>query len=142
MLLISAAVVLLFTYRGGRQERGVVDPHPAVAVLTRLLELRRQGSVDASSYAGFVRSDSVALELAHDASSTPGPRIPRWRRIYASAIASSSAQVVVVWREDGDFESWPRATIFQVGFERGRWLVGDATPVSGETDIPPPLETP
>ncbi|MCX8006547.1 MAG: hypothetical protein N3B11_00315 [Coriobacteriia bacterium] len=82
---------------------------------------------DPQRYSGFFRESGIASALVSpDAHPTGTPRVPRWKRVYASTIASDTAEVAVVWFEDAAFEGWPAVTVFTVSNDGGRWVVVDA----------------
>lgn len=114
------------------------SPHPAVRTVTELLELRRADDRDATKYRRFFLESSIASALVEPGAVPTGtPRVPRWRRVYPSKLASGSAEVAVVWRDDAAFEDWPAATVFVLSYEGGRWVVVDARE---ETSAPEPAK--
>lgn len=101
--------------------------HPAVQAVRELLELRRADDRDPAKYGRFFAESSIASALvAPGAVPTGTPRVPGWRRLYPSKVASDSVEVAVVWREDAAFEDWPVVTVFVLSNEDGRWVVVDA----------------
>lgn len=114
--------------------------NPAARTIERLLEVRAEASADASAYAGFFSSPSLALALASDEEEREDDRspIPKWREPYASALATPSARVVVRWKKERRFEDWPVATVFGLTYVNGRWLIEDASTVAQGGEIPPP----
>ncbi len=112
--------------------------HPAVRTVTELLELRRADDRDANKYRRFFLESSIASALVEPGGVPTGtPRVPRWRRVYPSKLASGSAEVAVTWRQDSAFEDWPAATVFVLSYEGGRWVVVDARE---ETSAPEPAK--
>ncbi|MHB9002735.1 MAG: hypothetical protein ACYC6C_01545 [Coriobacteriia bacterium] len=141
---IALAMCLLIALTGcATEKKATLDP-PAEAV-DSLLELRYERSTDASAYAEYV-SPELAAELARaseeETSSTPPT--PRWEPPYvsaegsATADASATADVVVVWKDRADYPEWPPATIFAMSLIEGdRWVASDARTL-GETETVPP----
>lgn len=112
--------------------------HPAVRTVTELLELRRADDRDAAKYQRFFLESSIASALVEPGTVPTGtPRVPRWRRVYPSKLASGSAEVAVVWRDDESFEDWPAVTVFVLSYEGGEWVVVDARE---ETSAPEPAK--
>lgn len=106
--------------------------------MTELLELRRADDRDANKYRRFFLESSIASALVEPGGVPTGtPRVPRWRRVYPSKLASGSAEVAVTWRQDSAFEDWPAATVFVLSYEGGRWVVVDARE---ETSAPEPAK--
>lgn len=111
--------------------------HPAVRTVTELLELRRADDRDATKYQRFFLESSIASALVEPGAVPTGtPRVPNWRSVYPSKIASGSAEVAVTWREDSEFKDWPAVTVFVLSYEDGRWVVVDARE---ETAAPEPV---
>lgn len=112
--------------------------HPAVSVIEDLLELRRADSRSAETYAPFFLESSLATALAEPSGDPTGtPRVPLWETPYVSEETSDTASVVVVWKQDPDFEGWPGVNVFSVQLLEGAWVVVDAVET---TTAPPPLE--
>lgn len=129
------AALLLLVSAGCAKEL----PPPAQSVQT-LLKLRRERSVDTTAYARVIESTDLVKALVSDVTTANAgiPPIPRWGDPYVSSENSASASVVVVWKKDGNFPHWARATLFDVALKQGHWLVVDATELATQTP-PAPL---
>ncbi|MBC7266044.1 MAG: hypothetical protein H5T75_03600 [Coriobacteriia bacterium] len=118
---------------------GIVETspkHPAVRAVEALLELRRDDVRDAKAYTRFFEDSAIATALVEPGLvPTDTPRVPRWRDLYVSKAASSTAEVAVVWKPDDAFKEWPKATVFSLALVDGRWVVVDARE---ETQAPEP----
>lgn len=146
-LSVAMAVCLLLALTGcATGDSATLEP-PAKAV-DSLLELRYERSTDASAYAEYV-SPELAAELARaskeETSSTPPT--PLWEPPYvsaegsATAEASATADVVVVWKNRDDYPEWPPATVFSMSLIEGdRWVASDARTVGETETVPPALD--
>ncbi|PKQ29276.1 MAG: hypothetical protein CVT60_06195 [Actinobacteria bacterium HGW-Actinobacteria-10] len=143
----AIAVCVLFTLAGcAADSEPTLDP-PAQAV-DSLLELRHERSTDASAYAEYV-SEELAIELARasEAETSTTPPTPEWEPPYvsaegsATAEASATADVVVVWKDRDDYPEWPPATIFSMSLiDDGRWIASDARTLGETETVPPALD--
>lgn len=123
-MLCGAALVLALVPVDGCA-RG--SQHPAAQAVEELLELRRADDRDPAKYQRFFAESSLASALAAPGGVPTGtPRVPEWRRLYPSKLASDSAEVAVVWRDDAAFQDWPAVTVFVLSNVGGRWVVVDA----------------
>jgi hypothetical protein len=93
-----------------------------------------------SDYAVYFEDSEVASALAatarENATAAVG-LIPGWESPYVSAVASSTADVIVRWIPDTTHRDWPKATRFTMRLAGRRWLITDA--ISLETTVPVPL---
>lgn len=110
-------------------------------VVQDLLVLQSEGSSDASAYARVLADSSVATALASAAQADTGAvsPIPQWSEPYISSRTTSTAEVVVVWRNAEDYPKWSAATIFSTELIDGRWVAVDAIEVEGDS-IPRPAK--
>lgn len=144
-VLVPAAVVAgLAIVMAGlvlRAQQPTLAP-PAQAVQD-VLELRRERSSDASSYAEYFVSAELAQTLAQDATASASatgavrPPIPAWERPYVSAQTSATADVVVRWKSDASFPDWANATVFELKLLSDSWKIVDAQELTGTA--PPEL---
>ncbi|MGB4593737.1 MAG: hypothetical protein WBI63_08210 [Coriobacteriia bacterium] len=100
--------------------------HPAAKALDRLLQLRVEGSHDASAYADYFEDPALATALAESTASTGTAAVPRWEPPYVSAVGTDTVDVIVRWVASDDFPDWPAATAFILREAGTRWLVIDA----------------
>lgn len=129
----AVALVLAAQHLGGCAPK---TQHPAVQVVSELLELRRADDRDAAKLRRFfLESDIASALVAPGAVPTGTPRVPEWSQLYPSKLASDTAEVAVTWRQDAAFEDWPAVTVFVLSYEDGRWVVVDARE---ETSAPQP----
>lgn len=113
--------------------------HPAAVVVARLLVLRRERNADAAAYRPLFKDSAVASDLAQAAGQTStSPPTPDWQAPYVSAVGSSTADVVVVWKRSQLSGGWPEATIFKMEKGDGAWRVLDAVSVAKPADVPEP----
>lgn len=134
---MTAAVVLLASC-GGTDELSYAESHPAARAVEAVLELRAEDVRDVDAYVPYFESSEVATALA-EASDVPTgtPRVPGWKTPYVSAETSTTADVVVVWKETAEFPGWPVANVFSTRLLDGRWVVVDAVETSS---APEPVE--
>lgn len=136
---LLAAMALLGALAALAAGCGIVErnpKHPAVQAIESLLELRRDDVRDAKAYTRFFEDSAIATALVEPGLVPTGtPRVPRWRDLYVSKAASSTAEVAVVWKPDDAFKEWPKATVFSLALVDGRWVVVDARE---ETQAPGP----
>ncbi len=106
-----------------------------------LLVLQAEGSSDASAYAKVLADSAVATALASAAKEETGDEspIPQWSEPYISTRTTSTAEIVVVWRNAEDFPKWSAATIFSTELIDGRWVAVDAMEVENDS-IPRPAK--
>ena len=115
--------------------------HPAARAVVALLDARAARSTDAKAYQPYVSESAIATELASAASeSASGSPIPQWRPPYVSSLATSTADVVVVWVPSKTFARWPAATDFKMERHGGGWVVVDAVTIEAG-ELPKPLAT-
>lgn len=139
ILIIAALLALSLSVTGCTGGTGP-EPHPAVAAVTHLLELRRDDVRDADAYAPYFEDEGMAETLAAPGEVTTGtPRVPPFQTPYLSAETTSTADVAVVWEPDDAFEGWTPVTVFRTERVDGAWRVIDALeatvapqPLSGE----------
>lgn len=132
----------------GCNEKAATTLDPPAQAVQSLLELRYERSTDASAYAEYVSPD-LATELARasDEETSTTPPTPEWETPYvsaegsATAEASATADVVVVWKDRTDYPEWPQATVFSVSLiDGGRWLASDARTIGETETVPPALD--
>ncbi len=130
--LIAAAIVLL---------RSPGEPlSPPAQSVQDLLELRRGRSQDASAYAKYLDNDSLATQFADlartESEIATRPPTPAWETPYVSSESSTSAEVIVVWRDSEAYADWPKATVFTMTRSEGLWRVSDAETIEGTATVP------
>lgn len=108
-----------------------------VASIQAVLDARLGRSADPASYAPYFQQSSVATALADDSKGATSAPIPRWEPPYVSKQATSSAEVVVKWLPDAAHKGWPKADVFVLEMQDGRWKIIDAQAVQGS--IPKPV---
>ena len=107
------------------------------AVVQKALELRRDRVSDAKGYTPLFADPDIAAQLAKDSKAATQAPIPEWSTPYVSSEASSTAEVVVVWKPTTEprFKGWPKATVFSLEQTRSVWVIVDAQEASGT--LPP-----
>lgn len=141
VLVLGVALALLALAGCGAKEPTVELDPPARAV-QELLELRYERSTDASAYAEYLSTPELAQELARasEEETSDVPPTPEWEPPYVSVEASSTAEVVVVWKDRSEHEEWPPATIFSMELLDERWAAVDARTLDETETVPLPVE--
>lgn len=141
-IVVAAALLLALVGAAGcsGSKKAELDP-PAQAVQS-LLELRAERSTDASAYAEFVSTVELAEELARAAreETSTAPPTPQWETPYVATESTSTADVVVVWKDRTDHPEFPAATIFVMEPRDEQWVAADARTVEETASIPPPAD--
>ncbi len=128
-IIAAACVVAALTGCGSQPEQ--VDepklPAPAAAV-EGLLDLRFEGSADASAYAEFLASEALAASAAEEDSKREGDEapIPEWETPKVTQEGTSTAEVTVVWKPSAEDTAWPETTVFVLELIDGSWKIVDA----------------
>lgn len=119
--LLAAAVVVTACAAGFEK---ATEPQDAV---TSLLEARKQGVTDAKIYRLYLPTDELASALASD-SAAQGRKdpTPPWGDPVVYNETTATADVKILWERSKDQTGWPEATIFNVKFVKGAWVVADA----------------
>jgi len=135
MLVIGVALVLALAGCSAGEIDKAADP---VSSVEALLTLRYERSTDASEYAKYLAAPELASELAKASAeeSTGVPPTPEWETPYESASASSTAEVVVVWKPSETVEGFPPATVFSLEKIGSSWKSTDAVAVETTAEIP------
>ena len=135
------AVAALALTLGACARVPAAQTHPAARAVVALLNARAARSTDAKAYQPYVSESAIATELASAASeSASGTPIPQWRPPYVSSLATSTADVVVVWVPSKAFAGWPAATDFKMERYGGGWVVVDAVTLEAG-ELPKPVAT-
>jgi len=137
---MTAATVLLASC-GGTDKLSYAEAHPAARAVETVLELREADVRDVDAYAPYFESSEVATALA-EASDVPTgtPRVPGWQTPYVSGETSTTADVVVVWRDTAEFPDWPAVNVFSTRLLEGRWVIVDAVETSSAPEPAEPRE--
>lgn len=113
--------------------------HGAARAIDNLLELRVQGSRDASAYADYFVSPELATALVEGTTAATGTAaVPEWEPPYVSAVGTGTVDVMVKWTASDKFPDWPDATVFVMSQSGGHWRVTDA--VEPEKPLPGPVD--
>lgn len=146
LVAVAAMLVLFATLTLGACSSGESGPayeHEAVGTVERLLDLRVEGSRDASAYAEFFEDPELATALVEGTTAATGTAaVPQWEPPYVSAVGTDTVDVLVRWIATEEFPEWPAASVFVMREATDGWLVIDAlepadplpAPVS-ETDL-------
>lgn len=138
--LALCAAFLLVVVVAGCGKTGEADPaKDPVSSVEALLSLRYDRSTDASEYAKYLAAPELAIELAkasEEESKSTTPPTPEWEKPYASVSATSSAEVVVIWKPSEEVEGFPPATVFSLTKIGDAWKSTDAVAVETTAEIP------
>lgn len=133
-----AMAVAVAVVAGCATGSSVAERHPAARTIQELLELRRHDVRDPKAYRKYFEESALATALAEGSVEPTGtPSVPQWQPPYASAVTSSTASVVVVWKPSADFPDWPAVNVFSLKLDKGRWLLVDAVEA---TSAPEPIK--
>ncbi|MHB1340763.1 MAG: hypothetical protein ACYC77_01960 [Coriobacteriia bacterium] len=118
-------------------ESGPAYEHEAVRTVERLLDLRVDGSRDASAYADYFADPGLAAALVEGTTAATGTAtVPEWETPYVSAVGTDTVDVLVRWIASEEFPEWPQATVFVMRQAADAWLVIDA--LEPEDPLPGP----
>lgn len=124
--LLLAGLLAMVLLGCAASDMGAATAHPAATTLVGLLDLRAEGSRDASAYADYFEDPALATALAESTAATGAAAVPAWEPPYVSAVGTDTVDVIVRWVASDDFPDWPDATAFIMREVGNRWLVIDA----------------